>query len=73
MVRDIDKKLTMTSKDFAYDRISNEWERFISHFDTNRRVEVIVDDFLGESAIKEKKMFRCWLWSWIFYRGYCKI
>ncbi len=55
MVRDIDKKLTMTSKDFAYDRISNEWERFISHFDTNRRVEVIVDDFLGESAIKEKK------------------
>jgi 2-polyprenyl-3-methyl-5-hydroxy-6-metoxy-1,4-benzoquinol methylase len=45
----------MTAKDLAYDRISDDWESFISHYDTNRRIEVLVDDFLGVQAIGGKK------------------
>lgn len=45
----------VTEKDLAYDRISDKWEGFISLYDTNRRIEVLVDDFLGEKEIRGKK------------------
>lgn len=38
----------------AYDRISETWEQFVSSYDTSRRVEVLVDDFLGEKEIRGK-------------------
>ncbi len=41
-------------KELAYDRISNEWEHVISHYDENRRIEVLINDFLGESNIEGK-------------------
>ncbi len=55
MNKEIDNKREMTKEDLAYDRISNKWDKFISHYDTNRRIEVVVDDFLGKKAIKGKK------------------
>lgn len=36
-------------KDFAYDRIWQSWEALVSPYDTGRRVEVLLDDFLGTS------------------------
>ncbi len=47
--------ILITPKDLAYDRISETWEQFVSPYDTNRRVEVLVEDFLGEKAIVGKK------------------
>jgi len=47
--------LPITSKDLAYDQITENWENFISHYDENRRIEVLVHDFLGEKQIKGKK------------------
>ena len=44
-------KIQPTSKDLAYDRISEAWDGFISSYDTNRRVEVLVEDFLGQERI----------------------
>ncbi len=46
--------IEITSKDLAYDRISETWEQFVSCYDTTRRVEVLVDDFLGEKGIRGK-------------------
>ncbi len=43
-----------SQKELAYDRISNDWENFISHYDENRRIEVLIDDFLGENKIQGK-------------------
>jgi len=45
----------MDNKALAYDRISDTWEDFISSYDTDRRIEVLVDDFLGEKKITGKK------------------
>ena len=47
-------RLPRPEKELAYDRISNDWENFISHYDENRRIEVLIDDFLGENKILEK-------------------
>lgn len=38
-------------KKLAYDRISDTWESFVSRYDEERRVEVLVDDFLGKDKI----------------------
>ncbi|MBF0504279.1 MAG: methyltransferase domain-containing protein [Candidatus Omnitrophica bacterium] len=45
----------MDNKELAYDRISDNWEEFISSYDTDRRIEVLVNDFLGEGGITGKK------------------
>lgn len=47
--------LKAAEKELAYDRISDTWENFVSHYDEDRRVEVLVDDFLGEKEIAGKK------------------
>lgn len=44
----------ISGKDLAYDQISAQWETFICSYDTQRRVEVLIDDFLGEKKIKGK-------------------
>ena len=48
-------KIQPTSKDLAYDRISETWDEFISSYDTSRRIEVLVEDFLGQKQITGKK------------------
>ena len=45
----------MEHKELAYDRISETWEEFISTYNIDRRIEVLVDDFLGEKEILGKK------------------
>ena len=48
-------EIRLTEKDLAYDHISEMWDKHISHYDTNRRIEVLVEDFLGEKEILGKK------------------
>jgi 2-polyprenyl-3-methyl-5-hydroxy-6-metoxy-1,4-benzoquinol methylase len=36
----------LTQKDLAYNEIAAEWRGFVDDFDTNRRLEVLVDEFL---------------------------
>ena len=38
----------VTDKDLAYDRISGHWDRVIANYDTRRRIEVLVDEFLAK-------------------------
>jgi 2-polyprenyl-3-methyl-5-hydroxy-6-metoxy-1,4-benzoquinol methylase len=45
----------MNNKELAYDRISETWESFISQYDTDRRIEVLIDDFLGMKEVAGKK------------------
>ena len=45
---------TLTSRDLAYDAIATTWEDFMSQYDANRRIEVLVDDFLGKDQIAGK-------------------
>jgi 2-polyprenyl-3-methyl-5-hydroxy-6-metoxy-1,4-benzoquinol methylase len=39
---------TITSKDLAYEVISREWSDFIDTYDTDRRTEVLIDEFLAD-------------------------
>ncbi|HEY4283242.1 MAG TPA: methyltransferase domain-containing protein [Chthoniobacterales bacterium] len=36
----------LTQKDLAYESINEEWSAFIDNYDTERRIEVLIDDFL---------------------------
>jgi 2-polyprenyl-6-hydroxyphenyl methylase/3-demethylubiquinone-9 3-methyltransferase len=45
---------TLTDKDLAYENISQTWERVIANYDTRRRIEVLVDEFLGAGGIRGK-------------------
>ncbi len=38
-------------QDLAYDRIGDRWTGFVDNFDTARRVEVLVCDFLGRERV----------------------
>lgn len=46
---------SLTQRDLAYDRISSTWESFVSNYDTERRLEVLVDEFLGRDRISGKR------------------
>jgi 2-polyprenyl-3-methyl-5-hydroxy-6-metoxy-1,4-benzoquinol methylase len=39
-------------RDLAYDSIANTWDDFINDYDTNRRIEVLVHDFLGAEKLR---------------------
>lgn len=54
MDKKLPDKIQVTPKDLAYDRISGTWDQFISSYDTDRRVEVLIDDFLGPAHIEGK-------------------
>ena len=41
-------------EDLAYDSIANTWDDLISSYDTNRRIEVLVHDFLGAERLQGK-------------------
>ncbi len=41
-------------KDLAYDSIANTWDDFVNSYDTNRRIEVLVHDFLGAEKLRGK-------------------
>ncbi len=40
-----------THKEFVHDRLAPQMEDLISHYDTQRRVEVLVDEFLGPGRV----------------------
>jgi 2-polyprenyl-3-methyl-5-hydroxy-6-metoxy-1,4-benzoquinol methylase len=40
----------LEAKDLAYDSIAEEWGSYISNFDTDRRIQVLVHDLLGGSS-----------------------
>lgn len=44
----------LSRKDLAYEAISERWAGFISDYDTERRVETLVDELLGEERIRER-------------------
>lgn len=46
-------KRSLTKKDLAYEEISEVWEEHIDQYDLERRLEVLVDDFL-DGKIKNK-------------------
>src|SRR6266508_4443047 len=41
-------------EDLAYDSIASTWDDFINSYDTNRRSEVLVHDFLGAERLQGK-------------------
>lgn len=41
-------------EDLAYDSIASTWDDFINNYDTNRRIEVLVGDFLGTERLQGK-------------------
>ena len=45
-------KREVHGKDLAYDSIANTWDDFINSYDTNRRIEVLVQDFLGTEKLR---------------------
>jgi 2-polyprenyl-6-hydroxyphenyl methylase/3-demethylubiquinone-9 3-methyltransferase len=49
MIREI------TSKDLAYDTLATDWMQVISDYDTQRRITVLVDEFLGVERISGKE------------------
>jgi 2-polyprenyl-3-methyl-5-hydroxy-6-metoxy-1,4-benzoquinol methylase len=38
----------LAAKDLAYNDIAAEWQGFVDDYDTNRRLEVLVDEFVGD-------------------------
>ena len=48
-----------TEKDLTYEKISDGWMGFIDQYDLSRRVEVLVDDFLGRTRIEGKTCLDC--------------
>ena len=44
------------SKEVFYDSIAEDFDSIMSMYDTNRRIEVIFDDFLGDKNIEGKKL-----------------
>jgi 2-polyprenyl-6-hydroxyphenyl methylase/3-demethylubiquinone-9 3-methyltransferase len=45
---------SVTEKDFAYDRIWHVWGSLVSRYDTDRRIEVLVGDFI-ENGVAGKR------------------
>lgn len=41
-------------EDLAYDSIASTWNDFVNSYDTNRRIEVLVHDFLGAEKLRGK-------------------
>ena len=41
-------------EDLAYDSIADTWGDFINNYDTNRRIEVLVHEFLGAEKLQGK-------------------
>jgi 2-polyprenyl-3-methyl-5-hydroxy-6-metoxy-1,4-benzoquinol methylase len=41
-------------EDLAYDSIASTWHEFVNNYDTNRRIEVLVHDFLGADRLQGK-------------------
>lgn len=48
-----------TEKDLTYEKISGVWEGFIDQYDLSRRIEVLVEDFLGRTRIEGKSCLDC--------------
>jgi 2-polyprenyl-3-methyl-5-hydroxy-6-metoxy-1,4-benzoquinol methylase len=48
-----------TEKDFAYEKISDIWKDFVDQYDLSRRIELLVDDFLGQTKIEGKSCLDC--------------
>lgn len=46
----------LTRRDLAYEAIANEWAGFISDFDTERRVTVLIHDLLEPPTISGKRV-----------------
>jgi 2-polyprenyl-3-methyl-5-hydroxy-6-metoxy-1,4-benzoquinol methylase len=46
----------LSPEDLAYEAISDQWELFIDLYDTNRRREVLIYDFLGKERITGKRI-----------------
>src|SRR4051794_24095298 len=46
----------LEAKDLAYDSIAEEWGSYISNFDTDRRIQVLVRDLLGGPFIAGKRL-----------------
>jgi 2-polyprenyl-3-methyl-5-hydroxy-6-metoxy-1,4-benzoquinol methylase len=41
-------------EDLAYDSIASTWHEFVDNYDTNRRIEVLVHEFLGAEKLRGK-------------------
>lgn len=41
-------------EDLAYDSIASTWHEFVNNYDTNRRIEVLVHEFLGAERLAGK-------------------
>jgi 2-polyprenyl-3-methyl-5-hydroxy-6-metoxy-1,4-benzoquinol methylase len=46
--------LSASKKDYAYDHIADNWGEWINNYDTQRRIDVLVDNFLGHASIEGK-------------------
>jgi len=55
MAKEVSGDSRIIEKELAYDRISDDWDDFMCFYDANRRIKVLVDEFLGEGLIRGKK------------------
>lgn len=44
------------SKEYFYDTIADDFDSIMNMYDTNRRINVIFDDFLGKEDLKDKTL-----------------
>jgi 2-polyprenyl-3-methyl-5-hydroxy-6-metoxy-1,4-benzoquinol methylase len=46
----------LSAKDLAYDAIHKEWHQVITKYDTQRRIEVLVNDWLSDQPLGDKRV-----------------
>jgi 2-polyprenyl-3-methyl-5-hydroxy-6-metoxy-1,4-benzoquinol methylase len=51
------KTRILSDRDLAFDQIADVWRGVINNYDTGRRIEVLIGDFLGDSMIRDKSCF----------------
>ena len=45
----------VTQEEYAHERLGDRFEEALSHYDTRRRVETLVDEFLAEDMVRGKE------------------
>lgn len=45
----------VTSEEYAHERLGDRFEEALSHYDTRRRVQTLVDDFLTDEMVRGKE------------------
>lgn len=47
---------TLTSRDLAYDRLGDRFRESLSEYDTQRRIETLIDEFLSDVPLADRRV-----------------